>query len=339
MFCRFPLTLKNYNPIAWNLFTNIGLLFIESMKKWIIKAIIQKLFGIVPGGFKLNYLFQKHVSKAVILSDTFFETMLDHFRELEEYSGKHGYKIKGSRVFEIGTGWHAVVPFAFALSGSREVITVDLNPHLRKENLKTLIEKLLHYRKTGKLQAWLKSMNDERWQVLEGLRETVSSDSAETTLKKLGITQYIMDAAHTGSDAGGFDMCYSVNVYEHIDERALPGITKEISRITKTGGFGYHAIGVYDHFVHIDSTISKFNYLRFSRKEWKVIDNKIQPQNRLRLSYFRELFKKNKLEPVEEIFQPAEPGEIERIKLHPDWKGVRDLDIPYGTFVVKKVAG
>lgn len=309
------------------------------MKKWIVKALIQKLFGIVPGGFKLNYLFQKYVSKAVILSDEFFETMLDHFLELRENSAKHGYEIEDSRVFEIGTGWHAVVPFAFALSGSKEVITVDLNPHLRKENLQTLVKKLLQYAEEGKLKAWIKNIDQERWKVLKGLQHSVATDSVETTLNKLGIKQYIIDAANTPFEAQSFDMCYSVNVYEHINESALPGITEEISRITKPGGFGYHAIGVYDHFVHIDSTISKFNYLRFSRKEWKVIDNKIQPQNRLRLSYFRELFKKNQLEPLEEIFQPAEPTEIERIKQHPDWEGVRDLDIPYGTFVVKKVIG
>lgn len=306
------------------------------MKKWIIKAVIQKLFGIMPGGFKLNYLFQKHVSKAVLLSDEFFETMLDHFLELQEYSGQHGFQIKNSRVFEIGTGWHAVVPFAFALSGSREVITVDLNPHLRKENLQTLVEKLLQYADAGKLGAWIKAIDQERWKILEGLQQTAATDPVETSLKKLGITQQILDAAKTGFEDNSFDMCYSVNVYEHIDEQALPGITREISRITKMGGFGYHAIGVYDHFVHIDTSISKFNYLRFSRAAWRLIDNKIQPQNRLRLSYFRELFQENNLQPVEEIFQPAEPGEIERIKLHQDWEGVPDLDVPYGTFIVKK---
>lgn len=328
---------RMYPPATYSLI--LASLLRLSMKKWILKAIVQKLFGIIPGGFKLNYLFQKYVSKAVVLSDEFFETMLDHFQELQQYSSKHGFVIENSRVFEIGTGWHPIVPFCFALSGSREVITLDLNPHLRSENLQSLMQKLQEYRSSGKLLRWLPAIDENRWQKLQELANKPETLSVETTLSALGITQHIMDAAHSGLKGESFDMCYSVNVYEHIDQSALPGITEELSRITRPGGFGYHAIGVYDHFVHIDSTISKFNYLRFSKKEWKVIDNKIQPQNRLRLSYFRELFEKNHLFALEEIFQPAEPEEIERIRLHPDWHGVEDLDVPYGTFVVKKVIG
>ncbi len=306
------------------------------MRKWVLKAVIQKVLGIMPGGFKVNYLFQKYVSKAVILSDAFFDTMLDHFLELQEHCQAQGFKNENSRVFEIGTGWHAIVPMAFALSGTKEVVTVDLNGHLRPENLAQLLQKFYDYQQAGKLKKWLPQLDDSRWKVLESHRPKAKHQSIAATLKAFGIQQHITDAAKTSFENGYFDLCYSVNVYEHINEQALAGITREISRITRPKGYGYHAIGVYDHFVHVDAGISKFNYLRFSKRAWQLIDNTIQPQNRLRLSYFRNLFKSHGLEPKEEIFHDPEPGEIERLKLHKDWEGIEDLDIPYGTFILQK---
>lgn len=55
------------------------------MKKWILKAFIQKVITFLPFSFKINYLFQKYVTKHVHLTDEFFDIMLNHFEELFEY--------------------------------------------------------------------------------------------------------------------------------------------------------------------------------------------------------------------------------------------------------------
>lgn len=306
------------------------------MRKWVLKAVLQKFFTVVPGGFKLNYWFQKHVTKAVRLNDTFFETMLDHYHELESYAAKNQLAIKNQRVFEIGTGWHPVVPLCFYLSGAKAITTVDLNGHLRSENLIYLFKKLQAYHAAGKLQKWLPQLDLQRLEKLQ-LLSREGNKNPQQMLAKIGIEQFILDAASTHFKDEYFDFCYSVNVFEHIAEKALPGISHEISRITKKGGGAYHAIGVYDHFQHVDPSLSKFNYLRFSRKQWRLIDNDIQPQNRLRISYFRTLFESNQWQVLEEIFQDAVPEDLAKINLHPDWQGVPEVDIPYGTFLLKKV--
>lgn len=307
------------------------------MRKWVLKAVLQKFFTLAPGGFKLNYWFQKHVTKAVRLNDTFFETMLDHFYELESNAAKNNLAIKDQRIFEIGTGWHPVVPLCFYLSGAKSITTVDLNGHLRTENLIYLFKKLLSYQAEGKLAEWLPNLNLTRLEKLQALSGE-STKTPQELLAKVGIEQFIMDAAHTHFKDGHFDFCYSVNVFEHIAEAALPGISQEISRITKAGGGAYHAIGVYDHFQHVDTSLSKFNYLRFSRKQWRLIDNEIQPQNRLRISYFRTLFEGHQWQVLEEIFQEALPEDLAKMKLHPDWEGVPEVAIPYGTFLLQKKA-
>ena len=99
-------------------------------------------------------------------------------------------------------------------------------------------------------------------------------------------------------------------------------------------GYQYHAIGVYDHFVHIDKSISKFNYLKFSKKQWKLIDNDIQPQNRMRISYFRNLFTDIGFTVLDEILYDSEPNELAKIEVHDDFKNEPDLDIAYGTLIL-----
>ncbi len=307
------------------------------MKKWWLKAVLQKFFTLVPGGFKLNYVLQKYVTKAVRLSDDFFETMLTHFNELETYARKNNFSLDNKKIFEIGTGWHPVVPLACFLSGAAHITTLDLNGHLRKENLKVLLEKTLQYHTSGKLWLYVKAKS-ERLKLLEQVLQEINTLSVNDILIKLNIEQHIMDASKTNFEENHFDLCYSVNVYEHINEAVLPAITAEISRICKVNGLGYHAIGVYDHFVHVDKSISKFNYLKYSSNQWKIIDNAIQPQNRLRLAYFEKLFENNSFKILDRIFHPSEPEEIDKIKLHPDWQGLETIDIPYGTFIIQKQA-
>ena len=127
-----------------------------------------------------------------------------------------------------------------------------------------------------------------------------------------------------------------MNVLEHVDEVAVPKILSELNRLLKPSGLHYHAIGTYDHFCHVDNTISKFNYLKYSKQQWKHIDNSIQPQNRLRLSYFKELFEEMGLDIRETILWDAEPEELNKISVHADYEGAEWLDVPYGTFIVQK---
>lgn len=56
------------------------------MKKWILKAIVQKTISFLPFKHRINYFFQKHITKGVNLGDEYFYDRLEHARQhLQNY--------------------------------------------------------------------------------------------------------------------------------------------------------------------------------------------------------------------------------------------------------------
>ena len=88
------------------------------------------------------------------------------------------------------------------------------------------------------------------------------------------------------------DLIISNNTLEHIYPDVLIPILEEFIRLIKSGGVQSHFIDMSDHFAHFDKSISIYNFLKFSNRQWKVIDNKIQPQNRLRYDDYIEIYGK-----------------------------------------------
>jgi hypothetical protein len=64
----------------------------------------------------------------------------------------------------------------------------------------------------------------------------------------------------------------------------------EFRRLLKDYGVTCHNIGLADQFASFDTTITPYNFLTYSRLQWSLIDNSIIPQNRLRVSDYREIF-------------------------------------------------
>jgi len=77
----------------------------------------------------------------------------------------------------------------------------------------------------------------------------------------------------------------SNNTYEHIYPEVLGGIIQRMWALLAPGGIMSHFIDMSDHFAHMDRGIDIYNFLRFSEKQWDLIDNRIQPQNRWRLQH------------------------------------------------------
>ncbi|MEP7168031.1 MAG: hypothetical protein ABI855_01545 [Bacteroidota bacterium] len=64
------------------------------MKKWILKAIIQKTISFLPFKHRIKFLFQKYVTKGVYLSDVYFEDRLTHAaHHLKGYQKLSGKKV------------------------------------------------------------------------------------------------------------------------------------------------------------------------------------------------------------------------------------------------------
>lgn len=274
------------------------------MKKWIQKAIVQKTISFLPYKNKFNYFFQKYVTKGVFLTDEYFEYRIDHAHDhLKGYMKCNNGKIPESTL-EIGTGWYPVVPVCFFLAGCKNIHTVDISFLTSKKRIETTLNKILDYHNKGKLQKYV-DYKIEKIKEIEEILSNLENLQLKDILKKLNLIYLLEDARKLSLPDNSIDLINSNNTFEHIYPEILTGILSEFKRVVKKTDLGVmsHFIDMSDHFAHFDKTITIYNFLRYSDKKWKRIDNSIQPQNRLRINDYKEIYKQLSIPITEESFR------------------------------------
>lgn len=302
------------------------------MKIWILKAFVQKIISFLPFKHKINYFFQKNISKKLYLTDSHFEEKLNHSKNHLSYYTKYS-TVKNGTSLEIGTGWYPVVPICLYLSGFKKIVSMDLDSLLNTQSLHDTINKFIQYHESGLLHHFLPKIDETRFLTLKGLLNDFSHPSS--SLKNLNVELVVGDARHTSFGNNTFDLITSNNTFEHIYPDILVDILKEFYRVLKADGIMSHHIDPSDHFFYIDKTISRYNFLQFSESQWKWIDNSIQPQNRLRKSDYIKLFLSTNFLILDQKDIAGKIEEIRSINLSKYYKnyGIEDILI-YDTFII-----
>lgn len=280
------------------------------MSIWISKAIIQKTISLLPYPHQLNFLFQKYVTRGVVLSDALFDDKLQHcsrhIKYLQKYSGVKTRFI----ALEIGTGWYPIVPIGLYLYGADKVYTIDIALLLNTGRVYKTIEKYIQLAEKGLPF----EINVERLARLKQIAAQPQLPYAEL-LRELNIESIIGDARKTELAAQSIDLINSNNTFEHIYPKILIDILKEFKRLAKPGGIMSHAIDMSDHFAHLDKSITPYNYLKFTEDQWKWIDNSIQPQNRMRLYEYEKLYRQLSVPIVEKVITGKGNDSIKQVRL------------------------
>jgi SAM-dependent methyltransferase len=306
-------------------------------KIWIAKALIQKAISFLPYNHSVNYLFQKYVTKGVRLTDELFEDKLIHCKNHLHYFSAYATSPATSSL-EIGTGWYPIIPIGLYLFGFENIVSVDISDLLTTEAIHQTIERYETYLSSGKLSSFLTKIDMERFAKLKELLK--SNDAPHALLKKINIEVIIGDARKISRPDASFDLVNSNNTFEHIYPEILIDIVKEFKRLLKPSGIMSHQIDMSDHFAHLDKSITIYNFLKYSDKQWSMIDNSIQPQNRLRVSDFRKIF--NDLG-LKIIYEQNREGYIDQVKalrpvLNAKYKNYSDADlaVSHSLFILKK---
>ena len=124
-----------------------------------------------------------------------------------------------------------------------------------------------------------------------------------------------------------FDFIVSNNTFEHIYEEALVGILKSFKRVLKPEGLMSHFIDMSDHFAHLDSSITIYNFLQYSSASWNRIDNSIQPQNRMRITHFRELYQTLNIPITKEDNRSGDLNALKSIIVDDFFKNIPEKDL------------
>ena len=291
------------------------------MRKGMLKAVVQKALSFLPQKHRLNYLFQKHITKGVQLSDVYFEDRLVHaFHHLEAYRRYKG-DLRGASVLELGTGWYPVVPVFFFLAGADRVQSIDISPLTDREKV---LATLRRYQAVGSRE--LPGL-PERWAMLERILEAPADFSREALLKTLHLQCLVTDARRLPLPPAGVDLITSNNTFEHIYPEVLRGILQEFKRIAKPDALMSHFVDMSDHFAHLDDGISIYHFLRFSDRAWQWIDNSIQPQNRWRITHYRALYRRLGIPITEEQNRPGDLEALRREPLAPAFADLPEADL------------
>src|SRR5687768_5015411 len=100
------------------------------MRDFRAKAAVQLALSYLPGGARLNGLFQRRITRALPSSD-------DQFRDMVENGARHLSYLRGHlrrplsecTFYEFGAGWELVVPLTLYCAGVDKQIVIDLRPN------------------------------------------------------------------------------------------------------------------------------------------------------------------------------------------------------------------
>ena len=299
------------------------------MAKWILKAVVQKGISLLPLSHRLNFLFQKYITRGVFLTDAYTEDKLIHFLKHRDF-----VKPENARLLELGTGWYPLIPLFYYLEGAESVVSIDLNPLATDAGIRTTAQQLIAWKSAGRLKAL--SVNDpHRWKQIETLG---TSPDPHQQLKSMNISLLLADARHTSFPSESFTGIVSNNTLEHVFPEAMESIFREFNRLLPAGGRMSHFIDMSDHFAHLDSGISIYNFLRFSSMQWKWIDNDVQPQNRLRIPQYRDVFEKTGFKILKELLRAGSVEAIRNLKIHPEWSrfSIEELAVSHAYCFMEK---
>jgi SAM-dependent methyltransferase len=297
------------------------------MPHWLIKSAIHQILYRLPQRQAWNRLFQKYVTRSVVLNGEKFETKVRechrHWNSFRDASPATPEFV----AFELGTGWFPIIPVGLYLCGAKKIWTVDIDPMLRPEALRQMLEHFQAYAGNGKLREMLPELKTDRLQTLRGLVDLVSRERPEELLKRLQIECLALDAQSTPVASRTIDLYLSSAVLEYIPRPVLQGIFKEARRLLVPGGIMSHRLNLIDQFSYFDRSIGAYNFLRFTDKQWRRRNSPMIWQNRMRISDFRALFAEAGFEILREESEPGKAAELDAIPLAPEFSGYRREDL------------
>lgn len=306
------------------------------ISKWMMKAVVQKLISFLPSPEKANYWFQKHVTKGVILSDEHLGFKVRHARDHIRYFQKYRSPSEDARVLELGTGWYPIIPLLlFLTKSSGKTISLDIQNWLTKEGVITAIKGLKSWKESGRLASEFGDVDGDRWQQLEEILLSEDSLTMEVIKSRINLDNRLLDARNTGLEEGSFDLICSNNTFEHIYLEVLSPILEEFDRLMKKGGVMSHFIDMTDHFAHFDRSITVYNFLRFSKRTWRLVDNSIQPQSRARFVDYIKLYQALDIPITETDIWPIDLEALRQVPVHREYASYteNELAIQHGYIV------
>ncbi len=230
-------------------------------------------------------------------------------------------------MLELGTGWFPIIPLGLYLCGAKRVWTIDIDPLLRPARIQRVLQYFCDLDRRDELRKLLPRLQAERMERVRSLLPRVGREAPGAFLAQIDIQVIVRDAQHTELHAGSIDLLFSSGVLEYIPRPVLQRILTESRRLASPRAVISHRLNLVDQFSYFDRSITAFNYLRYTARQWRWRNSPLINQNRLRISDYRQLLGEAGFEIVCEESISGAREELARVKLSPEFEHYAKEDL------------
>lgn len=217
---------------------------------------------------------------------------------------------------ELGTGWSPVIPLVFYLSGCKSLLLIDgqrlMDDHTFQETCKQLMDH------SKEISAKIKLEEHSVKNKLSKLA-TMPLRSALTEINCNYLAPY--DLLNTDIPDQSVDIITSRAVLEHIPPEIVKNLFYQFKKLLRKDGAMCHIIDNSDHWEHNDKSISRLNFLKYSKSAFNIISsmNPLDYQNRLRHSQYKKMLEDASFRVVYDESPPDDKAldDLSSFKIHP----------------------
>jgi hypothetical protein len=287
---------------------------------WQTKALLQGSMSVLPGSASLNRVFQRRVTGSLRITPMRLQSKWDQTFELIRMWPAHD-TTRTFRALEVGTGWLPIAPLALRAAGADEVISVDVQDLLEHAEVVATVERVADGIESGALAG-------ATWDYAPVLRESLAAghSSPGALLAACGVRVLVDDIAAPGLGLDQIDVTMSNNTLEHVPYSDMVRILRRLSELQAPGGVSVHFIDLKDHYAGFDPDITVYNFLRYSERRWRVFNNQLQWQNRLRASEYHAAFADAGLRVIAQR-SASDPDALGRVKRHREFSRFSHEDL------------
>jgi hypothetical protein len=258
--------------------------------RWLAKSALQNAISVLPGSVAVNGVLQRYGTGSVVMTPERVVARLARVggRHVEHQRRFGEQPLERTTVVEVGTGFVPLLPVGLHLAGVAAVHTYDIARLANTARTVDLLRQIVAAADSGALERECPWTLPDR---LERLREIAADPPAglDPLLATMGITYHVGDATRSGLDARSAHLFVTNNVFEHVPAGVIGALLAEAHRTGVPGALVSHHIDLRDHYAKFDRKVSVYNSLRFTSRQWRLLNSRMEPQNRLRHSDYLRL--------------------------------------------------
>lgn len=286
------------------------------MKKHQLKTIVLKILDILPKklGFSFYYKIQSRSFKSIT---KFIDPNKASYEIINSILTEKGIQLKNKTILEIGSGWIPLLPyFLKVIGGIDKVYTYDINKHYQQKNLDKCYDYI-----SAKYETKLNLLENGGFKLPDFIEYHPFTNVINADLSK------------------DIDIVISRFVLEHVTPKDLTAIHEKLYNSLSDKACVLHLISPSDHRAHSDGSLSLYDFLKYSEKEWNRIQTKFDYHNRLRLPDYIQIFENAGFEVLYVEYDKAKDNtekykKYKALKIHPDFKNYTEEELTAGSINV-----